>query len=282
MLRPLILLTIAGCLGTRNHEPDWLDETTSNGADEEEVVIEDTCGGDDTGNIEGFSINGIIQDLVTGEGPPEPSILCAYALDPTPVLSGGEPIVMAASQVCENGEYSVGGLSNPPSIGMFISIADCDSASPTVMKSATGVDFDDVKDLGDGGSHDDHTAYLVSLELGQSVSDSLVDFDGNAVETGFMSGFVLDVDEAPVSGGSLSCGGCADFYYMDTDDTDGLFVTGSARNTETNADAGAIFVAPAAPIFTYEAADGGAHTWEPQLFGSLPGYASFLLFNAIN
>jgi hypothetical protein len=54
---------------------------------------------------------------------------------------------MAASQVCDNGEYSVGGLSNPPSIGMFISIADCVDSKPTVMKSATGVDFDDVADL---------------------------------------------------------------------------------------------------------------------------------------
>jgi hypothetical protein len=281
MLRPFILLSIAGCLGTRNTSPDWLDDAAEDGI-EAEIVVEDTCGGDDTGIIEGFSINGIIQDLVTKEGPPDPSILCAYALDPTPVLSGGEPIVMAASQVCDNGEYSVGGLSNPPSIGMFISIADCDSGTPTVMKSATGVDFDDVKDLGNGDSHDNHTAYLVSIELGQTVSDSLTDFDGNAVETGFMSGFVLDVNEEAVSGGVLSCGNCADFYYMDTDDSDGLFVTNGTRNTETNASAGAIFVAPAAPIFTYEAADGGVHTWEPQLFGSLPGYASFLLFNAIN
>jgi hypothetical protein len=281
MLRPLILLTIAGCLGTRDQEPDWLNETNEDGT-ENEIVIEDSCGGEDTGTVEGFSINGTIQDLVTKEGPPDPTILCAYALDPTPVLSGGEPLVMAASQVCDNGEYSVGGLSNPPSIGMFISIADCESGTPTVMKSATGVDFDDVKDLGDGDSHDDHTAYLVSIELGRTVSDSLVDFDGDAVETGFMSGFVLDVNEAAVGGGSLACGGCADFYYMDTDDTDGLFLTDGTRNTETNASAGAIFVAPAAPIFTYEAADGGVHTWEPQLFGSLPGYASFLLFNALN
>jgi hypothetical protein len=281
MFRSLILLTIAGCLGTRNQEPDWLNETNEDGT-ENEIVIEDSCGGEDTGIVEGFSINGTIQDLVTKEGPPDPAILCAYALDPTPVLSGGEPLVMAASQVCENGEYSVGGLSNPPSIGMFISIADCDNGTPTVMKSATGVDFDDVKNLGDGDSHDDHTAYLVSMELGQTVSDSLVDFDGDAVETGFMSGFVLDVNEAAVGGGSLACGGCADFYYMDTDDTDGLFLTNGTRNAETNASAGAIFVAPAAPIFTYEAADGGVHTWEPQLFGSLPGYASFLLFNATN
>jgi len=281
MLRSLILLTFTGCMPTRDVTPNWSDDVSEDAA-EEEIVIEDTCGGDDTGEIKGFSINGTIEDLVTKEGPPEPSILCAYALDPTPVLSGGEPVVMAASQVCDNGEYSVGGLSNPPSIGMFISIADCDSTAPTVMKSATGVDFDDVKDLGDGESHDDHTAYLVSIELGRTVSDSLVDFDGDAVETGFMSGFVLDVNEEAVDGGKLACGGCVDFYYMDTDDSDGLFLTDGVRNTETTASAGAIFVAPAAPIFTYEAADGGVHTWEPQLFGSLPGYASFLLFNATN
>ena len=150
------------------------------------------------------------------------------------------------------------------------------------MKSATGVDFDDVKDLGDGDVLEGQTAYLVTLELGRSVDEALTDFDGDAVETGFMSGFVLDASGEPVSGGSLACGGCADFYYMDADDSDGLFTTNDQRNTATDAAAGGIFVAPAAPIFTYEAADGGAHTWDSQLFGSLPGYASFLLFNAIN
>ena len=276
MARNALFLLMTSCIGTRNVEPEW------EYAEQEEVVVEETCGGNDTGEVDGFAIAGSIKDLVTLEPPSNPEALCAYALNPTPVLSGGEPEVMAAAAVCDNGDYEVGGLSDPPSIGMFISIADCDEAAPTVMKSATGIDFDDVKDLSDGDTLEDQTAYLVTLELGRTIDDNLTDFDGDSVETGFMSGFVLDANETPVSGGVLACSGCADFYYMDDDASDGLFMSDGARNTSTDASAGAIFVAPAAPIFTYEAADDGTHTWDPQLFGSLPGYASFLLFNAIN
>lgn len=283
MVNTALLTLLAGCLGTRDVVPDWVDDGASSNTDnQEEEIAAASCGEDDTGEVSGFAVSGTIENLETGEGPDDPSILCAYALDPTPVLSGGEPVVMAASQVCDNGEYFVGGLSNPPSVGMFISIADCNSSSPTVMKSATGVDFDDVKDLGDGDEHTDHTAYLVTLEYGATVDANLTDYDGDAVTTGFMAGFVMDVNNDYVSGAELSCTGCADFYYLDTDASDGMFTTGESRNTETDADARAVFVAPGAPIFTYKADDGDTHTWEPQLFGSLPGYASFLLFNAIN
>jgi hypothetical protein len=263
--------------------PDWLDEAQS--TDESvEAIAKAKCGDEDTG-IEaatGFAVSGTIEELATGEGPIDPTILCAYALDPTPVLSGGEPTVMAASEVCDNGDYYVGGLSNPPSIGMFISIADCDASAQTVMKSATGVDFDDVKDLSDGEEFSGHTVYLVTLEYGNVINDNFSDYDGDAVTAGFMAGFVMDVDDAYVGGASLSCTGCADFYYLDGDTDDGMFATGGTRNSATDETVRAVFFAPGAPIFTYKANDGGAHTWDPQLFGSLPGYASFLLFSAIN
>lgn len=285
MYRPWILLLAVGCFGTRDVEPDWLNDAAiedNSEGDGEDVPEPAACGEDDTGEVSGFAISGTIEDLETGEGPADPTALCAYALDPTPVLSGGEPIVMAASAVCDSGEYHVGGLSNPPSIGMFISIADCDASSPTVMRSATGIDFDDVKDLGDGDVFSDKVVYLVTLGYGQEVDSNLDDYDGDAVTTGFMAGFVMDLDYDYVSGASLSCTGCADFYYLDDDPSDGMFYTAGERNTVTDASVRAIFVAPGAPIFTYKADDGGTHTWEPQLFGSLPGYASFLLFNADN
>lgn len=275
MVRTAFFLLTTGCIGTRNVEPEW------DYPEEEELVVE-ACGSDDTGIQEGFAIAGSIKDFVTLEPPENPEALCAYALDPTPVLSGGEPTEMAAATVCDNGDYEVGGITNPPSIGMFISIADCEGNEPSVMKSATGVDYDDVKDLGDGDTLENQTAYLVTLLLGESIDANLSEFDGNAVETGFMAGFLLDVSENPVSGGAVACGGCVDFYYMDSDFSDGLFMTAGERNASTDAEAGAIFVAPAAPIFTYAASDGGVHTWDSQLFGSLPGYASFLLFNSID
>jgi hypothetical protein len=284
MRQSWILLLSVGCLGTRDVVPRWVTDASDGSLEEEEEIAEAKCGEEDTGTeeVSGFAISGSIEDLATGEGPVDPSALCAFALDPTPVLSGGDPIVMAASEVCENGDYFVGGLSNPPSIGMFISIADCVDSAPTVMKSATGVDFDDVADLSDGDEHEGHTAYLVTLDYGTVINDNLIDYDGDAVTTGFMAGFVMDVNDDHVSGASLSCTGCADFYYLDDDDSDGMFQTDGARNTVTDASVRSVFVAPAAPIFTYKAGDDGTHTWDPQLFGSLPGYASFLLFNAIN
>ncbi len=275
MARFALFLFAVGCIGTRNVEPNW------EYVDAEEAAIE-SCGEDDTGTMNGFSIAGDVKDMLSLQPPDDPSTLCAYALNPTPVLAGADPEVMAAAAVCEDGRFQVNGLSDPPSIGMFISIADCDDTTQTVMKSATGVDFDDVKDLGDGDQLDNQVAYLVTLQLGESIDEGLIDFDDNAVETGFMAGFILDVAGEPVGGGSVSCGECADFYYMDTDASDGLFVTDGERNTSTDVAAGSVFVAPAAPIFTYEATDDGSHTWDSQLFGSLPGYASFLLFNAVN
>ena len=283
MNRLLLTMLGTGCIGTRDVVPDWLDDQTqTTESEDEEVVIEETdCGGTDTGEVFGFALTGTIEDLETGEGPTNPDVLCAFALDPTPVLSGGDPIVMAASEVCETGEFYVGGLTDPPAIGMFISIADCDETQPTVMKSATGIDYDDVKDLGDGDEHGPSTAYLVTLAHGRAINDELTDYSRDAVETGFMAGFVMDSNDVPVSGAVLGGGG-VDFYYMDADFSDGMFVTGGERNTETDAEARSIFVGPGAPIFTYTASDGGEHTWEGQLFGSLPGYASFLLFDAID
>ena len=113
-------------------------------------------------------------------------------------------------------------------------------------------------------------AYLVTLEYGQEVDAN--DYDGDAAD-GFMAGFVMDLDYDYVSEHHPTHR-VADFYYLDDDPSDGMFYTAGERNTQTDASVRSIF---GAPIFTYKADDGGTHTWEPQLFGSLPDYASFLL-----
>jgi hypothetical protein len=278
---------LVGCLGVRNVEPGWLDGGTGDGDDAAdgsggagEIDVQEGCDEDDVNTTDGWRITGSVFDMYTREVPADPESLCAYALDPVPVLSGSEPKFLAGSQVCENGDYVIAELGVAPTIGMFVSIDDCEGNPDTVMSSATGIDYDDVKDLGDGDLFANKRAYLVSNEYGRIIGDNLDGFDGDAVEIGFMTGFVLDSSDEPVSGARLSCGGCADFYYMDTDDTDGLFASGGVLNSATDAAAEAVFVAPGAPIATYVSDDGGNHDWEDQLFGSLPGYASFLLFNA--
>jgi hypothetical protein len=281
---------LSGCIGVRNVEPDWLNPDTvdeeegggtNNGGGAEEVEVDEGCDEEEIDRSTGFSIEGTVYDIDLDDIPADPESLCAYALDPSPVLSGGDPVYMAGSQVCPNGDYVVTGLSDPPSIGMFISIDDCEGNPDTVMRSATGVDFDDVKDLENGESHTGFRAYLINNEFAAAIGDDLVGFDGDVLETGFMAGFVRDIDENPVDGAELACGSCVSFYYLDTDWDDGLFETSGTLNTQTDIEADSMFVAPSAPIFTYEASDGGNHSWDPQLFGSLPGYASFLLFNAL-
>ena len=290
--RALALITLGlltSCIGYRDPDPHW-DSTggededaggETEGSDPKDVDIEEGCDEDEIDRSGGFAIEGTVYDIDLDAIPADPESLCAYALDPSPVLTGGDPMFMAATQVCDNGDYVITGLNNPPSIGMFVSIDDCEGNPDTVMASATGVDFDDVKDLEEGESLTDFRAYLINNDFAGFIGGDLTGFDGDVLETGFMAGFARDINEAPVSGAALECGGCVSFYYLDTDWEDGLFETNGALNTQTDADAMAMFVAPSAPIFTYEASDGGTHTWDPQLFGSLPGYASFLLFNAL-
>jgi hypothetical protein len=278
---------LCSCIGYRDPDPNWSEEGEADSKDgtgegeEEEVQVEEGCDEDDIDRSVGFSIEGSVYDIDLDSVPADPSALCAYVLDPIPVLSGGDPITVAATQVCDNGDYVITGLSDPASIGMFVSIDDCEGNPDTVMRSATGVDFDDMVDLRDGDSLTGFRAYLINNEFAGFIGTDLTGFDGNVMETGFMAGFARNIDDEPVGGAALACGDCTSFYYLDTDWDDGLFATGGTLNTQTDANAMSMFVAPAAPIFTYEASDGGAHTWDPQLFGSLPGYASFLLFNAL-
>jgi len=280
---------LTSCIGYRDPDPHWNssgedgsdDDGNNNPNDPKEVEVEEGCDEDEIDRSGGFVIEGTVYDIDLDDIPADPTSLCAYALDPSPVLTGGEPVFMAATQVCDNGDYVITGLSDPPSIGMFVSIDDCEGNPDTVMASATGVDFDDVKDLNDGEAHSDFRAYLINNEFAGFIGGGLTGFDGDVLETGFMAGFTRDVNEDPVGNAALACGECVSFYYLDTDWEDGLFETGGVLNTKTDVDAMAMFVAPSAPIFTYEASDGGTHSWDPQLFGSLPGYASFLLFNAL-
>ena len=98
--------------------------------------------------------------------------------------------------------------------------------------------------------------------------------------TGFLAGYVVDSSESPVGGAAITCDDCADVYYLDSDPSDGLFKTGGSVNTETDASAGSFFIIPDAPVFTYYADDGGAHTWAPSLFGSIDEYGVFVNFVA--
>ena len=150
MRTPVLALAplYGGCLGVRNVEPGWLDnvsadreETSGGGGGAADVEVQDGCDEEDINTTDGFRIEGNVYDMLLGDIPEDPESLCAYALNPSPVLTGDDPIFMAASTVCNNGDYVIAELSNPPTIGMFVSIDDCEGNPDMVMSSATGIDL---------------------------------------------------------------------------------------------------------------------------------------------
>ena len=65
-------------------------------------------------------------------------------------------------------------------------------------------------------------------------------------------------------------------YYADTDDSDGIFTTGGAANTETSTAADAFYICPEAPIGLYSATDCTSAEYYSITGGSQPGLAQFL------
>jgi hypothetical protein len=107
---------------------------------------------------------------------------------------------------------------------------------------------------------------------------------GNGLGTdGGMMGFVTDSSGTALDGATVSCDNqgspCASVYYLDADDSDGFFSTGSTANTETSAAASSAFVVPGAPIWTYQASH-ASETFQSQLFGSVPGMITVMTFIA--
>jgi hypothetical protein len=227
---------------------------------------------------DGYALEGTARDVETGEAPPEG--LCASAIDPAPAVSGGDPVVLATAPAAD-GMFSVGGITDNPSLGVFLGIDDCaDSGADVVINAATGIAVEEIAGKGTGDVVGGIDAVFVTHELeGRWAAD--LGWPGELGADGFLAGFVVDATGAPVSGASVDCQGCADDYYLDGNPSDGLFGDGTTFNDTTDAAADALFFIPAAPIFNYTCSDGGAHTWNPTLFGSVPGIGAFIQFDAL-
>jgi len=270
----LLTLALTGCWG-RNipYEGGTTDSDTG--------VAATTCG-EDADLSNGFSVAGTTYDF--GTGGPAAAGLCITAVDPSPAITGGEPTVLAASQVCDDGAYVVAGIQSAPSIGMFLIIDDCDGEPDTVMKTAAGISPTQIAGLGDGDQLADVQALSVSLDWAAVEQADLeaLGWSGDLATSGYMAGFVEDGAGEPVSGATVTCNGCVpQVYYQDADATDGIYGAGATANVATDAAGGGLFMIPAAPIFTYSAGDGDQHTWNSTLLGSLPAYAVYIRFTAI-
>jgi len=224
-----------------------------------------------------FTVEGNAVNFASFE--PVAAGLCIDALDPTNVLSGGAPEVMASATIGEGGAFSIPGV-YAPSLGMLLAVHDCGSEG-TVFPSATGVPSSAYADVADGGVVSGRTALSVDTPTKEfmeasfeAAGSAMADLDTYGVATGF----IWDSTGMPISGATITCGACV-AYYADRDPSDGIFTTGSEVNTSTNADAAALWAVPGATLTTYQpAADG--YTFNSSPLAGLPGYAVIAVFQA--
>ncbi len=247
-------------------------------------------GGADGGSGDGgtgvsFTVEGVVLDMgnrrPTGEG------LCAYALDPTAPLGGSGAIdpatdIKGVGVVGAKGVYSIADVQMESLVGMFVLVMDCEGETPTVLPSATGIPVEAYSDLADGAVLEQN-ALLVSGSYMATIESSLVTAGGTGDLSvdGAMMGFVRNATGAPVSGATVTCDECPRTWYFDNNLKDaGLFATnvsGANRSTSTSG----AFMIVGAPVKTYSVSHaGGKLTWDSQLFGTLPGLATFITFEA--
>jgi hypothetical protein len=215
----------------------------------------------DTEVVPGFIINGTAQDIQTNS--PAAAGLCAFAVDPSPVLLGGEPDILQTGAVEAGGAYSLVGVVTDSSLGILVMIDDCEGQPDTVYRSATGIASEDYENLGDGDVlTPDRIAYVLTQAYGAILAaDWAAAGNTHTLEEGVM----LGVSNAAVT-----------TLYGDGNAADNLFQTGGVNNTATDAASGAFYVIPAAGVRNFAADDGGAHTWESRLAGSFAGFAVFV------
>lgn len=227
---------------------------------------------------EGYTVEGTARDVETGDPPPDG--LCASAIDPGPAVTGGDPVILATAPVATDGTFSVPGIVENPQLGIFLGIDDCaDAGADVVMNAATGIGAEEVEGKGTGDVIDGVEAVFVTHEL-EGRWGAELGWPGELGADGFLAGFVVDADGNAVSGAAIGCLTC-DRYYRDGDPSDGQFGDGTTFNETTDAAGGALFLIPAAGISNYTCDDGGAHTWEPTLFGSVEGIGAFIQFDAL-
>lgn len=262
------------------------------GIDYEGGVAEDTspvetseCG-EDLDLTSGINIAGTALDLQTGlpltVDDTGDTPLCVAAIDPAPAVTGGDPAYLIVSTLCDDGSFVLAGMQSVPTIGVMVGVYDCEDEG-TVMRTVTGVSTDDFDGMGAGDTLEGVTAWSTSTDYLATMQADLGTTDRDLLTEGFLAGFVTDNTGAAVGGATVTCGSCGDrpTSYLDATPKDGLWGNGSSFNTSTDAAAGSMFLIPAARITTYTCDDGGAHSWDGNLFGSLPEYAVFIQFDAM-
>jgi hypothetical protein len=274
LFRYSLVLLLGGLMATGCGTEDDTDTDTD--------VDTDTDTDEEAG---GFSIAGLGVDLATQA--PVGAGLCVSVQDPTPAITGGEPLVLSASVTADDGSYLVENITTTSSLGILVVVSDCPEATEaTVMPTATGIASSSYSDLEDGDVLEGQTSFSIDAALQAGVDGSLTaaGYTGDTIGTaGTFVGFVFDAAGAPLSGATVECTGTGcdgvNTYYQDGDAADGLFTTAGAVNESTDATQQSLFWIPGAPISNYEASHPD-NTFASQLAGSSPGTAVLIAFDA--
>ena len=208
---------------------------------------------------------------------------CIHVTDPSPVLVGSPPLVLASSTIAAGGAFRVNDVETVAELGLFMTVDDCDETS-AALRTATGIGIDAYEELGEGEMLGERLVLVVDDETAQVFDESLrqVGYTGAALATtGAIMGFVVGPEGAYLDGATIDCGDgsaiCPEVFYMDADDSDGLFGSGSTPNGVTQGAAEAVFLIPDASLANYI----GVHpdyTFSRELFGHTDGMITVLTF----
>ncbi|MEN0067120.1 MAG: hypothetical protein AAGA48_33625 [Myxococcota bacterium] len=269
---PFLMLATTACTGDDDKD--------------ESGMVEETGPAEETGQKKQpvtYSIQASVLDAVTQM--PVAEGLCAGLLDPTPVISGDDAVTLGTGTTDANGQVTFADITAKPTLGLLVQVDDCpDSTKDLVgIPTNTGVLPASYADAKDGETVQIPTfAIDVATIGGFAASAPAAGYKGDLTMGGFLFGFVLDGNNAPIGGATVSTEtGSPTYLYVDADAKDGgLFasIKGKApvANTATDPLTGGFLVADA-DIGQYAASADG-FTFEPTLIGGFPGQAVVIAF----
>ncbi|MCA9606237.1 MAG: hypothetical protein KC619_11610 [Myxococcales bacterium] len=230
----------------------------------------------------GFDINGTVRNRLTGTLPPEGT--CVHVSEVPPADEEGPLDFLATSTVGSDGSYLLTNVSTTSAAGLWLIVDPCPEPGPTtVMATANGLSADAYAGLGEGDILAADPIFFLAGEDATSIDQSLVAVGATATlgTDGAIVGFVLDATGVPIGGATVGCGGCATTYYADDNPSDGLFGSPSTGiNAATDPALLAMFAIPGAPLHTYSADDGGAHSFGSVDSRAYPGYVVLVRLDA--
>jgi hypothetical protein len=192
------------------------------------------------------------------------------AWDPTPVLSGGEPDVLSTTTITSSGGYALGGITEKPSVGMFVAVGSCGTTFDLV--TATGLPLDMYQGLGSGDVLDGLTAFATPNATADDLAQGLdsAGYAGTLTSEGAVAGWILDSGGSPIGGATVTCSECPRTYYWDGNDWDG-------SSTSTAGDS--LFAIPGGLIAVYEVSASG-YDFDSSLSWYLSGVFIVMEFRA--